>query len=416
MKKINYSCDEVVYYEKLDNGLKVFMYPTKKSKNFYVTASTYFGAEVMKYKKGNKVYDVTKGSAHFLEHRVMDFTKNKEAADKLSEYGSLVNAYTTYNGTNYNIFGNEKILDNITLLFDRVFKAHIKEEDVEAERGIILEEYYMCEADPYYILETKAFENAFNADFVKYKVIGTTDGIKTVTAKELNRLYKDFYTPSNMFVVVCGNFDKDEVLEFIKEYMKDIKDSKSDVKVIKPKEDIKIPVEYEEMHMGLNEEKINIIYKSKMPKGVNKEKYRFALNFAIKEVFSKTGKAYEELVKNGIKRYSYGVEEVNDINAIYFKASTSEYKKFEEIVSKYLNELSLDEEALERKKRSFIRTFVLSFEDIVNVEDMITSDLFQYKKLYYNIDELVSSITLKDVNEVIETLDLSNKNVLLMKD
>ena len=113
MKKINYSCDEVVYYEKLDNGLKVFMYPTKKSKNFYVTASTYFGAEVMKYKKGNKVYDVTKGSAHFLEHRVMDFTKNKEAADKLSEYGSLVNAYTTYNGTNYNIFGNEKILDNI---------------------------------------------------------------------------------------------------------------------------------------------------------------------------------------------------------------------------------------------------------------------------------------------------------------
>ncbi len=415
MKKINYNLGETVYYEQLDNGLKVFMYPTNKSKNFYVTASTYFGAEVMKYKKGSKVYDVTKGSAHFLEHRVMDFTKNKEAAKKLSEYGSLVNAYTTYNGTNYNIFGNEKIIDNMNLLFDRVFKANIREEDVEAERGIILEEYYMCEADPYYILETKAFENAFNKDFIKYKVIGTTEGIKTVTAKELNRLYKDFYTPSNMFVVVCGNFDKDEVLMFIKKYMKEIKDTKEKVKVIKPREDLRIPVEYEEIHQELNEEKISIIYKTRMPNGVNKDRYRLALNFAIKEAFSKTGKAYEELVENGIKRYSYGVEEVNNINAIYFKASTDKYDKFKEIVNKYLNRLEMSEEALERKKRGFLKTFILAFEDIVNVEDIITSDMFSYKKLFCKVDEMVSSLTIKEVKKVINSLDLTNNTTLIMK-
>ena len=415
MKKINYNSGETIYYEKLNNGLKVFMYPTTKSKNFYITASTYFGAEVMKYKKNNKVYNVTKGSAHFLEHRVMDFTKNKEAAKKLSEYGSLVNAYTTYNGTNYNIFGHERILDNMLLLFDRVFKANIKKEDVEAERGIILEEYYMCESDPYYILETKAFENAFNKDFIKYKVIGTTEGIKTVTVGELNRLYKDFYTPNNMFIVVCGNFNKDEVLNFIKDYMKDIKSTKEKARVLKPKEEISIPIEYEEMHLGLSEEKISIIYKTKMPEKVNKDIYRLALNFAIKETFSKTGKAYEELVKNGIKRYSYGVEEVNNINAIYFKASTEKCEKFKEIVDKYLRKLEIDEEALERKRRSFLRTFILSFEDIVNVEDIITSDMFSYKKLFNKVDEMVNSITIKDVKNVINSLNLNNKTILIMK-
>ena len=212
----------------------------------------------------NKTYEITKGSAHFLEHRVMDFTKNIEAMEKINEYGSIVNAYTTYNGTNYNIFGHEKILDNMTLLFDRVFNADIKDEDVENERGIILEEYFMCLSNPYYILETKCFSNLFNKSFIKYPVIGSEEGIKNVKGSELRRLYKDFYTPDNMFVVVTGDFNKD--------YTKDIKRSKSDIKVIKPKEELKVNIPYEELKMNLNEEKICIAYKTDMPKKVDKIK------------------------------------------------------------------------------------------------------------------------------------------------
>ena len=84
MKKIDFNYGEIVYKEVLDNGLTVYLYPTNKSKNFYITVSTHFGAEVMSYKKNNKVYDVTKGSAHFLEHRVMDFTKNVDAMNYFS--------------------------------------------------------------------------------------------------------------------------------------------------------------------------------------------------------------------------------------------------------------------------------------------------------------------------------------------
>ena len=85
MKKIDFNYGEFVYSEKLENGITVYMYPTTKSKNFYITVSTHFGAEVMKYRSGSKVYDVTKGSAHFLEHRVMDFTKNKDAMDQKNQ-------------------------------------------------------------------------------------------------------------------------------------------------------------------------------------------------------------------------------------------------------------------------------------------------------------------------------------------
>ena len=51
MKKIKYNYDEEILETTLENGLKVYMYPTNKTRNYYVTVSTHFGAEVMKYKK-----------------------------------------------------------------------------------------------------------------------------------------------------------------------------------------------------------------------------------------------------------------------------------------------------------------------------------------------------------------------------
>ena len=263
MKKIDFNYGEIVYKEVLDNGLTVYLYPTNKSKNFYITVSTHFGAEVMSYKKNNKVYDVTKGSAHFLEHRVMDFTKNVDAMNKINELGSIVNAYTTYKGTNYNLYGVEDIYTNMGLLFDRVFKANIKKEDVEMERGIILEEYYMYDADPYYKAQTTLLKNCFNSSFIKYLVIGTEDGIKTVSYKELNRLYKDFYTLDNMFLVVTGNFILGDVLNYINNYMKGIKTTKCNCKVIKPVENYKVNVSYEELTGSTDEAKIVIGYKVK---------------------------------------------------------------------------------------------------------------------------------------------------------
>ncbi len=415
MKKINYSCEETVYEEKLDNGLRVYLYPTNKSKNFYITVSTFFGAEVSKYKKNNKVYDVTLGSAHFLEHRVMDFTKNKEAMKKISEYGSLVNAYTTYNGTNYNIFGQEKIYDNLILLFDRVFKANIKEEDVKKEKGIILEELNMCESDPYYKLETKVLSNTFMKSFVKYPVIGTEEGIKNASAKELNRLYKDFYTPENMFIVVCGDFDKEEMINFIKDYTKDIKPSKDKISIIKEKEDDEVSTNEEVINLNLNEEKTAICYKVKIPKNVDKIRYKLALNLAVGDTFSKSGKAFEELRQNGISRFSSFSDEVNGYIAIVFKASTSKIEVFRKIVDKYLGKLKLDKDILERKKRRFIKSFILSFENIMDVEDNITSDMFDYKKIINNSDVIVNSLTVKECNDYLKTVKVSNKTYLTIE-
>lgn len=415
MKKIDFNYGEIVYKEVLDNGLTVYLYPTNKSKNFYITVSTHFGAEVMSYKKNNKVYDVTKGSAHFLEHRVMDFTKNVDAMNKINELGSIVNAYTTYKGTNYNLYGVEDIYTNMGLLFDRVFKANIKKEDVEMERGIILEEYYMYDADPYYKAQTTLLKNCFNSSFIKYLVIGTEDGIKKVSYKELNRLYKDFYTLDNMFIVVTGNFILEDVLNYINNYMKDIKTTKCNCKVIKPVENYKVNVSYEELTGSTDEAKIVIGYKVKNSNPKKKIVNRLLMDMILSENFDKTGSSYLRLMNEGLNRFSYFVEEVNDYFLIAFTGSTNEYEKFTNIIDEEIKNLDFTKEALERKTKGYISNLILSFEYIENVEDNITSGLFDYNKVLNDMESIIKKVTLNDVKEVIKCIDTTNKSVLIMK-
>ena len=415
MKKINFNYGEIVYKEVLDNGLTVYLYPTNKSKNFYITVSTHFGAEVMSYKKNNKVYDVIKGSAHFLEHRVMDFTKNVDAMNKINELGSIVNAYTTYKGTNYNLYGVEDIYTNMGLLFDRVFKANIKKEDVEMERGIILEEYYMYDADPYYKAQTTLLKNCFNSSFIKYLVIGTEDGIKKVSYKELNRLYKDFYTLDNMFIVVTGNFILEDVLNYINNYMKDIKTTKCNCKVIKPVENYKVNVSYEELTGSTDEAKIVIGYKVKNSNPKKKIVNRLLMDMILSENFDKTGSSYLRLMNEGLNRFSYFVEEVDDYFLIAFTGSTNEYEKFTNIIDEEIKNLDFTKEALERKTKGYISNLILSFEYIENVEDNITSGLFDYNKVLNDMESIIKKVTLNDVKEVIKCIDTTNKSVLIMK-
>lgn len=415
MKKINFSFNETIYEELLDNGFKIYMYPTNKSKNFYVTISTYFGSKVSKYKKNGKVIDVRSGSAHFLEHRVMDFSKDKKASELITKYGTLANAYTTFNGTNYNLFGKENIKDNIKILLDKVFYANLKEEDVQSEKGIILEEYYMYEDDPDYILEIDSFKNAFNTSYIKVPVIGETKDIKNANLKELKSIYHDFYRPDNMFMVICGDFNKTDIVNFVKDYMKNIKNPKDKISPINLEEKYEVVTKYEEKVLGLSEGKIALSFKVKIPKEVDKYKFKIGIDLIIRENFSLTGDAFEMLSKNNILNYDYLSEEASGYLFLMFSADTNNETIFKNIVMDNMKNLKIDEEILQRKKKSFYKSFIFTFEEIENVEELVTNDLINYKKILFNRDKIINSLTLKEVKEYLKSIDLDNHIIVTLK-
>ena len=80
-----------------------------------------------------------------------------------------------------------------------------------------------------------------------------------------------------------------------------------------------------------------------------------------------------------------------------------------------IKNLDFTKEALERKTKGYISNLILSFEYIENVEDNITSGLFDYNKVLNDMECVIKKVTLNDVKEVIKCIDTTNKSVLIMK-
>ena len=80
--------EEKLYFEKLENGLLVYLVPLKNKKNFYVSFGTKYGNYNSKFKVNDKTYEMPSGIAHFLEHKMFE-KKNRRCISAICQAGSL---------------------------------------------------------------------------------------------------------------------------------------------------------------------------------------------------------------------------------------------------------------------------------------------------------------------------------------
>ena len=108
MKEININnFDEKLYYEKLDNGLEVFLVPYDNTKSFYVSATVMFGGKDRIFKVNDKEYHIPTGIAHFLEHKL--FERENNPFEFYMKSGTEVNASTNDDITSYYFYGNNNL-------------------------------------------------------------------------------------------------------------------------------------------------------------------------------------------------------------------------------------------------------------------------------------------------------------------
>ena len=408
--------DEKIYKEKLDNGLEVYLYKTDKTKNFYITISVKYGARITKYKVGNRVVDVIPGSAHFLEHKVMALSENKEISKRINELGSLANAWTSYYGTNYNIFGSINLIENLKLLLDIFYNTNITEKTVNEEKGIIGEEIDMYKDQIDSLIYSKLFDNLFNKTYCKHTVVGEREDIEKITADSLNQIYKDYYVPNNTFIVVTGNFDIDEVMTTIKEYMSNIKVKPKELpKRIKEREKENVNVPYEEIKKDM--ENTRVKYAIKMKKNIFGIKddniLKDYLGIVFSNNFSATGELFERYKDNDIVLgMSYGINIVDDYLIIVINALTNDGNKFIENIKEDIKKLKITEEEFERKKKKYLKSYILDFDNIEDIEYLISLSLMMDNKIDYNeYDELVN-LNYKEAQRIIKLINYDNTSII----
>ena len=244
MKTINMQVvNEKIFYEKLDNGLEVYLYNKETFHNNYVTFTTKFGSVYNEFVPlgEDKMIKVPNGVAHFLEHKVFEQENDPQPTEFFSESGTTYNAYTTFKNTTYLFSGANNLENNINFLLDYVQSPYFTLENVENEKGIICEEINMCNDRPTDLLYEEIRKNTFFNNKFKESIIGTTEEVNSITKDMLYTCYNTFYHPSNMVLVITGNFNPSEIIDLVKENQskKEFpKPSKISIKEVKEKDKV----------------------------------------------------------------------------------------------------------------------------------------------------------------------------------
>lgn len=416
IKKTFEKVDEELFIETLDNGITVYMYPTKKTKNFYLSISVKYGACTEKYKVGNKVFDIIPGSAHFLEHKVMALSENVEISKKINELGSLANAWTSYRGTNYNIFGSINIKENLRILLELFYHPDITDESVEKEKGIIGEEIDMYKDNIDRNMYDHLYKNLFNNSFMRNTVVGERSDIEKITKESLMTVYNNFYIPKNTFIIVTGDFDTKEIIEEIKEYLSHLDLPNKEIpKIIKEKDDKKVSVPYEEITKDTEDVRVKLGIKIPRKNFAIKDNdlLRIYLNIIMSNNFSATSELFEKYKnENIVISIGSGINIIEDYVIIGISAFTNDGNLFIERIKKDINKLKLTKSDFERKKKIYLKGYICDFDNIEDVEYIICESIMLDEGLSYNDYSRINNMTYEEANKILKSFEFDNISII----
>ena len=127
--------EERLYYEKMTNGLDVYILPKKGFSKTYATFTTKYGSvDRMFTPLGEKEpITVPDGIAHFLEHKMFE-KEDEDVFQKFSEQGASANAFTSFTRTSYLFSATDQLYQNTATLLDFVQSPYFTEETVNKEK------------------------------------------------------------------------------------------------------------------------------------------------------------------------------------------------------------------------------------------------------------------------------------------
>lgn len=419
MKMSNLDLD--LFYEKLDNGLEVYMIPKKSCNNTYVTYSTKYGSRDYEFVPlGNKkMKKVPLGVAHFLEHKMFEQEDGTDPFAFFSERGADANANTNYTKTTYLFSGTQFLEENLRYLLEYVEAPFFTDENVKKEKGIIEQEIMMYEDNPY----NKAYEgllyNIFIEDAIKYPIIGTVESVRSITKQDLYECYQTFYHPSNMFVVITGKVDPYEAVKVIKEVesKRTLEDAKP-VEKKKIKEPEEVEKEYEKKKMAVTIPKLSIGYKIPLApfKKFSKRKILHYLMMLFDIKLGPVSLLQERLKKEGLMTTDFAFDYIDteDYFVVMLIAETENPDKVIELINQELSNLELSETDLNRKRKTLISSFLFMSDNIYSLNEKAMNNVIKYGKVNCDDYEEIKELNVSEYKKLIPNINLNNRSTYVI--
>ncbi len=160
------------------------------------------------------------GLSHVLEHMLFKGTTTRPGSridQEVQEVGGCMNAYTSFDRTVYHIdVPNTGAKVAVDILCDIMQHASLPADELVKELDVIRREMDMNQDDPGRRAGRRLFETAFTRSSYRLTVIGYPDIFNDLQADDIRAYYRERYAPNNIFFVVVGDINPDEVVEQIR--------------------------------------------------------------------------------------------------------------------------------------------------------------------------------------------------------
>jgi len=426
MKVINLDyVDEKLIYEKLDNGLDVYIIRKKDfNSNFASFISKFGGIDIEFIPNGEKEFvKMPAGIAHFLEHKLFEQEKGPQVHDFYKQSGTYVNAMTGYKRTKYIFNGPSNFKNNLNFLLDYVQNPYFTDENIEKEKGIIIEEARMCLDDKNRLFSETIMKNLYKKVPYDKKIIGDIDDIKSMTKEDIYKCYNSFYHPSNMALLVVTNENEEDVLDLVKNNQSK-KDFKKDFKIVRKKydEDITVRKEYEEIITDVKETRVGYSLKFDLDnfKATRREVFDYIYillgillgNLSKFNLKLKEDKIINDDIGYSINNYNTGDKE---FITVHIYSLTDKIDQYIELLEKELMNSNYTKEDFDLYRKNMISGFNYNFNSVNGIMGFLTSEYEFQDKIDNNAIEEEINLNYDRFKEVISHFNLNNKSIVVMK-
>ncbi len=167
------------------------------------------------------------GISHVFEHMLFKGTKRRavgEMASLVESLGGNINAYTSFDNTVYHlVVPSEHFSTGLDLLGDAVQNSAFDPVELDKELKVVIEEIRMNKDSPMRTLYKNIFAEAYKVHPYGRPVIGKSEVVEKFTRDYILDVFKTYYTPENMTLVVAGDVSAEEVMREAAKVFKDFK-------------------------------------------------------------------------------------------------------------------------------------------------------------------------------------------------
>ena len=387
----------------LDNGIQVVL---EQNRHFNsASIGVWVGVGSRDEDKKNN------GIAHMIEHMLFKGTTTRTARDiaiSTAVLGGNLNAYTSKECTSYYCKTLKEYLPiAIELLGDMICNPLLDEEDIEKEKGVVMEEIDMYNDSAEDYVHEYLQKKVFKDHPLGYLISGKKKNVKAFSKSDIVEFMDEYYVGSNIVISVAGNFDSQDILEKIeKSFAKIKKGSKKNAPTYGRKKPVYKPVIFSK-EKDIEQIHINIAFE--IPSFIDESRYEFTILNAILggDVNSRL---FQEIREDKGLTYnicSYG-SSFSDTGLfhIYGALNPSQKDTVINLVKKIITDLRKDgitEEELENAKKQLTVEMTLNQDNTVSLMNSNAKAIMFYNRIIPFKESIkgIQKVSIESVNKCI---------------